>query len=36
VICAIELPNLQRLRELGPEQFARTCLERTKRHLGVA
>lgn len=36
VICAIELPHRQRLRELGPDRFARTCLERTKRYLGIA
>ena len=36
VICAIELPHQQRVRELGPEQFARTCLERTKRYFGIA
>jgi sugar phosphate isomerase/epimerase len=36
VICAIELPHRQRLRELGPERFARTCLERTKRYLSIA
>jgi len=36
VICAIELPHRQRLRELGPDRFARTCLERTKRYLSIA
>lgn len=36
VICAIELPHLQRLRALGAEVFARTCLERTKQYLGIA
>ena len=36
VIYAIELPHRQRLRELGPEQFARTCLDRTKQYLGIA
>lgn len=36
VICAIELPHRQRLHELGPDRFARTCLERTKRCLGIA
>jgi sugar phosphate isomerase/epimerase len=36
VICAIELPHRQRLHELGPDRFARTCLERTKRYLGIA
>jgi len=36
VICAIELPHRQRLRELGPDRFARTCLERTKHYLGIA
>lgn len=36
VICAIELPHRQRLRELGPDQFARTCLERTRRYLAIA
>jgi sugar phosphate isomerase/epimerase len=35
-VCAIELPHRHRLRELGPEQFARTCLERTKQYLGIA
>jgi sugar phosphate isomerase/epimerase len=35
-VCAIEIPHRQRLRELGPEKFARTCLERTKGYLGVA
>ena len=35
-VCAIELPHLQRLRELGPDRFARTCLERTRRYLGIA
>ena len=36
VICAIELPHRERLRELGPDRFARTCLERTKRYLSLA
>jgi len=36
LICAIELPHRQRLRELGPDRFARTCLEQTKRYLGIA
>ena len=36
LIVAIELPHRQRLRELGPDQFARTCLERTKHYLTVA
>ena len=36
MICAVELPHRQRLLELGPETFARTCLERTKRYLGIA
>ena len=36
VVCAIELPHRQRLRELGPDGFARTCLERTKRYLTIA
>lgn len=36
VICAIELPHRQRLRELGPDRFARTCLERTKQYLAIA
>lgn len=36
VICAIELPHRQRLRGLGPDRFARTCLERTKRYLTMA
>ena len=36
VICAIELPHRERLRELGPDRFARTCLERTKRYLSIA
>ena len=35
-ICAIELPHLQRRRELGPDRYARTCLERTKQYLGMA
>jgi sugar phosphate isomerase/epimerase len=36
VICAIELPHRQRLHELGPDRFARTCLERTKQYLSIA
>jgi sugar phosphate isomerase/epimerase len=36
VICAIELPHRQRLHELGPDRFARTCLERTKHYLSIA
>jgi sugar phosphate isomerase/epimerase len=36
IICAIELPHRQRLRELGSDVFARTCLERTKRYLSLA
>lgn len=36
VICAVELPHRRRLRELGPDRFARTCLERTKRYLNIA
>jgi len=36
LICAIELPHRQRLHELGPDRFARTCLERTKQYLGIA
>lgn len=36
VVCAIELPHRQRLRDLGPERFARTCLERTKQYLSMA
>lgn len=36
VVCAIELPHRRRLRELGPDRFARACLERTKRCLGIA
>jgi sugar phosphate isomerase/epimerase len=36
LICAIEVPHRQRLRELGPDRFARTCLEHTKRYLGIA
>lgn len=36
MVCAIELPHRQRLRELGPDVFARTCLERTKRYLSLA
>jgi sugar phosphate isomerase/epimerase len=36
VILAIELPHRQRLLELGPDRFARTCLERTKQYLGFA
>lgn len=35
VICAIELPNRERLRRLGAEAFARECLEHTKRYLQV-
>jgi len=35
VVCAVEVPHVQRLRELGPDLFARTCLERTKRYLGI-
>ena len=33
VVCAIELPHRQRTRELGVDQYARECLERTKRYL---
>ena len=36
VVCAIELPHRNRLRELGADRFARTCLERTKQYLNVA
>ena len=36
VICAIELPHRLRLAGLGPDRYARTCLERTKRYLGIA
>jgi sugar phosphate isomerase/epimerase len=36
VICGIELPHLQRLRELGRDGFARTCLERTKQYFEAA
>ena len=36
LICAIEVPYRQRLLELGPDRFARTCLERTKQYLGIA
>ena len=35
LVCAIELPNRERLRQLGPEAFARQCLEHTKRYLGI-
>ena len=35
LICAIEVPHRQRLLELGPDRFARTCLERTKQYLGI-
>jgi hypothetical protein len=35
-ICAIELPHRQRLQELGPDRFARTCLERTRQYLSIA
>jgi sugar phosphate isomerase/epimerase len=33
VVCAIELPHRDRRRALGPEAFARECLNRTKQHL---
>ncbi|MCB9958282.1 MAG: sugar phosphate isomerase/epimerase [Rhodospirillaceae bacterium] len=36
VVCSIELPNLQRVDELGFEGHARRCLETAKRCLGVA
>ena len=36
LVCAIELPHRQRMRELGHDRFARTCLERTKRYLSIA
>ena len=35
VICAIELPNRERLSRLGPEEFARQCLDHTKRYLNI-
>lgn len=35
-ICAIELPHRRRLQELGPDRFARACLEHAKRCLDVA
>ena len=35
IVCAIELPNRERLQQLGPEAFVRQCLERTKRYLGI-
>ncbi len=33
VVCAIELPHLERTRQLGAERFARECLDRTRRYL---
>jgi sugar phosphate isomerase/epimerase len=33
VVCAVELPHLQRLANLGRRGFARTCLQRTRRYL---
>ena len=36
VVCAIELPHRERTRELGPEKFARECLDRTRRYLSEA
>jgi sugar phosphate isomerase/epimerase len=36
VVCAIELPHHRRVVELGAAGFARRCLERTKRYLGIA
>jgi sugar phosphate isomerase/epimerase len=36
LVCAVEVPHRQRLRELGPDLFARSCLDHTKRYLGVA
>jgi sugar phosphate isomerase/epimerase len=35
VVCAIELPNRERLNQLGPEEFAQQCLDHTKRYLGI-
>lgn len=35
IVCAIELPHRHRLRDLGPDRFARTCLERTKQYLSA-
>jgi sugar phosphate isomerase/epimerase len=35
LICSIELPHRQRLRELGPDRFARACLEHTTQCLGM-
>ncbi len=35
VVCAIELPNRERLSRLGPEEFARQCLAHTKSCLGI-
>jgi sugar phosphate isomerase/epimerase len=32
-VCAIELPHVERLRELGPLEFARLCLRRTVDYL---
>jgi sugar phosphate isomerase/epimerase len=32
---SIELPNTQRLAQLGPDEFARRCLVTAKRHLGA-
>jgi sugar phosphate isomerase/epimerase len=32
-VCAIELPHAQRLKELGPLEFARQCLRRTVDYL---
>lgn len=34
IVCAIEMPHRERLGHLGPEQFARQCLDHTKRYLG--
>ena len=36
VICAIELPHLERMHQLGPEAYARQCLEHAKRNLGAS
>jgi sugar phosphate isomerase/epimerase len=35
IVCAIELPHRARLRQLGPEAFARECLQQTMRYLDV-
>jgi sugar phosphate isomerase/epimerase len=35
LVCAIELPHRERLSQLGPDAFARQCLDHTKRSLGI-